>query len=143
MRRDNMEVINGLVYGPFKNEQEFKQAVMKVWKKNRPRSTYFEIENEEKEPGMPDELTINPSSPAHFTEFKYSDKHGVIEFKKSQPLFYRQHRDLPIQILAWDCRGEGRVVYLEPSEVIDAKTLRVPLPKDIGTTINHEPENDE
>jgi hypothetical protein len=120
-----MKIINGLVHGPFKNEQEFKQAVLKVWKKSNPEAVCFEIENEEKEPGMPDVLTINPSLPAHFTEFKYSDKHGVIEFKKSQPLFYRQHRDLLIQILAWDCRGEGRVVHLEPSEVINAKRLRI------------------
>jgi hypothetical protein len=103
------------------------------------RSTYFEIENEEKEPGMPDVLAINPSLPSYFTEFKCSDKHGVIEFRESQPRFYRQHRDLPIQILAWDCRGDGRVIHLEPSEVIDAKKLRIRLPQDISTTIDYEP----
>jgi hypothetical protein len=95
------------------------------------RHTSFEIENEEKEPGMPDVLTLIPDSPAFFTEFKYADKNGVIEFKKSQPLFYRQHCDLLIQILAWDGRAEGRVVYLDPSEVVDAKTLRITLPLEI------------
>jgi hypothetical protein len=139
-----MKIINGLVHGRFKNEQEFKHAVLKVWKENNLGSTYhFEIENEEKEPGMPDVLTIHPTLPAHFTEFKYSDKNGVIEFRKSQPLFYRQHSDLLIQILAWDCRGEGRVVHLEPSEVIGAKKLRILLPNDISAAINYEPEKDE
>jgi hypothetical protein len=135
-----MKVINGLVYGPFKDEQEFKHAVLKVWKRNNAESTCFEIENEEKEPGMPDVLTINSDLPAHFTEFKYSDERGVIRFKRTQPLFYRQHCDLLIQILAWDCRGEGRVVHLEPFEVI---TQRILLPKDISTAIEYEPENGE
>jgi hypothetical protein len=138
-----MKIINGLVHGCFKNEQEFKQAVLRVWKKNNLRNTYFEIENEEKEPGMPDVLTISPTLPAHFTEFKCSDKHGVIRFRESQPLFYRRHRDLRIQILAWDCRGEGRVVHLEPSEVTGAKTLRIPLPQSISAAADYEPENDE
>jgi hypothetical protein len=139
-----MKIINGLVHGRFKNEQEFKQAVLKVWNRNnKGYYTNFEIENEEKEAGMPDTLSISAEAPAYFTEFKYADKHGVIEFKKSQPLFYRQHRDLLIQILAWDCRGDGRVVHLEPSEVIDAKKLRIPLPQDISTAINYEPEDDE
>jgi hypothetical protein len=137
-----MKVINGLVHGPFKNEQEFKQAVLRVWKENIFGHTHFEIENEEKEPGMPDVLTINSSLPAYFTEFKCSDKHGVIEFRKSQPLFYRQHRDLLIQVLAWDCRGEGRVVHLEPSEIIDTKTLRILLPQDVSAVVEYDPKAD-
>jgi hypothetical protein len=137
-----MKIIDGLVHGPFKNEQEFKQAVLRVWKRDNLRHTFFEIENEEKEPGMPDVLALLPSAPAFFTEFKHSDKHGVIEFKKSQPLFYRQHRDLPIQILAWDCRGEGRVVHLEPSEIAGAKKLRIKLPLDISTIVDCKPEDD-
>jgi hypothetical protein len=138
-----MKIINGLVYGPFKNEQEFKQAVMKAWRKNYLEHTSFEIENEEKEPGMPDVLTLIPDCPSFFTEFKYADKNGVIEFRKSQPLFYRQHPDLRIQILAWDGRADGRVVHLDPSEVVDAKTLRVTLPADIGTVVDYDPEEDE
>jgi hypothetical protein len=137
-----MRTINGLVCGPFKNEQEFKQAVLKAWRKNTITLTYFEIENEEKEPGMPDVLAVFPSAPAFFTEFKYAGKNGVIEFQKSQPLFYRQHRDLHIQILAWDGRADGRVVYLDPSEVIAAKTLRITLPEDIDTAVNYDPEED-
>jgi hypothetical protein len=137
-----MKIINGLVYGPFKNEQEFKQAVLKVWRRDHPGQTFFEIENEEKEPGMPDVLVIHPSYPAVFAEFKYAGRNGAIEFRKSQPLFYRQHQDLYIQILAWDGREDGRVVYLDPSEVTGAKTLRITLPKDIGTVVDYEPEED-
>jgi hypothetical protein len=135
-----MKIINGLVYGPFKNEQEFKQAVLKAWRRNNSTLTSFEIENEEKEPGMPDVLTLVPDSPAHFTEFKYADKNGIIEFRKSQPLFYRQHRDIRIQILAWDGRTDGRMVHLEPSEVADAKALRITLPADIDTAVDYDPE---
>jgi hypothetical protein len=130
-------VITGLVDGPFKNEQEFKRAVLEIWNRDGSGCTCFEIENGEKEPGMPDVLAVSPFLPAFFTEFKYSGKDGVIEFRKSQPLFYKRHRDLLIHVLAWDCRGEGRVVYLEPSEVYGAKTLRVPLPRDIEAAFGY------
>jgi hypothetical protein len=138
-----MKIINGLVYGPFKNEQEFKQAVIKAWRKTDPLHTFFEIENEEKEPGMPDVLTVLPSAPAFFTEFKYADWNGVIEFRKSQPLFYRQHRGLLIQILAWDGRMGGRVIHLDPSEVVNTKSLRIPLPEHIDTAVEYDPEEGE
>jgi hypothetical protein len=135
-----MKVVLGLVYGPFKNEQEFKQAVLKAWRKRKLGDTFFEIENEEKEPGMPDVLAILPSSLPFFAEFKYADKNGVIEFQKSQPLFYRKHRTLRILIFAWDCRGEGRVVRLEPSEVIEAKSLRIKIPETIDTFLEYKTE---
>jgi hypothetical protein len=137
-----MKTIYGLVHGPFKNEQEFKLAVMRVWRKNNLRNTSFEIENEEKEPGMPDVLTLIPDAPAFFTEFKHAGKNGVIEFRKSQPLFYRQHRDMRIQILAWDGRADGRVVHIDPSEVVNAKTLRVTLPADIDEVVEYDPEEE-
>jgi hypothetical protein len=135
-----MKIIDGLVQGPFRNEQEFKQAVLRVWKKDCPESTDFEIENEEKEPGMPDVLTMSPSLPAFFTEFKYAGKDGVVGFQKSQPLFYRQHRSLLIQVLVWDCRMGGRVVHLAPAEVIAAKARRIKLPEDIDTAARYSPE---
>jgi hypothetical protein len=137
-----MKIINGLVRGPFKNEQEFKQAVMKAWRKNYLEHTSFDIETEETEPGMPDVLTIIPDSPSYFTEFKDAGKNGVIEFQKSQPLFYRQHRDLLIQILAWDSRADGRVVHLDPAEVVKAKSLRIPLPEAIDAAVDYNPEED-
>jgi hypothetical protein len=135
-----MKTIYGLVHGPFKNEQKFKQAVLKVWRRDHSRQTFFEIENEEKEPGMPDVLAMSPFYPALFTEFKYADRNGVIEFTKAQPRFYRQHPDLRIQILAWDGRDGGRVVRLDSSEVVNAKTLRIVLPEAISTAVDYDPE---
>jgi hypothetical protein len=134
-----MKIINGFVRGPFKNEREFKQAVLKSWGRCWPGYTFFEIENEEKEPGMPDVLAVSSFLPACFTEFKYADKRGIIEFQKSQPHFYRRHSGLLIQILAWDCRMGGRMVCLESSEASDAKALRILLPLDISAVINYKP----
>jgi hypothetical protein len=135
-----MKIINDMVHGPFKNEQEFKQAVLKVWRRDHSGQTFFEIENEEKEPGMPDVLAMSPFYPASFTECKYADRNGVIEFTKAQPRFYRQHLDLRIQILAWDGRADGRVVHLDPSEVVRAKSLRVTIPAGIDTAVDYDPE---
>jgi hypothetical protein len=137
-----MKIIDELVYGPFKDEQDFKHSILKVWRRDHPKQTFFEIENEEKEPGMPDVLAVHPSCSAFFTEFKYA-RNGVIEFRKSQPLFYRQHPDVLMQILAWDGRAGGRVVHLEPAEVVGAKSLRITLPEDIDEIVDYEPEEDE
>jgi hypothetical protein len=132
-----MRIVDGLVRGPFKNEQEFKRTVLEAMKKYEPNHTCFEIENEEKEPGMPDVLSISYSLPAYLTEFKYSDRHGAVEFTKAQPLFYRRHcYSIRIQILAWDCRMGGRVVRIEPAEVISAKALRITIPADIGAVFH-------
>jgi hypothetical protein len=123
-------IIMNFVSGPFKDEQEFKQAVLKKWRTGVLGYTYFELENEEKEPGMPDVLAIS-SFQAGFFEFKYADQDGVITFQKSQPLFYKQHEDIPIDIIAWDSRFGGRIVKLHPSEVINAKSLRIQLPESV------------
>jgi hypothetical protein len=120
------------VQGPFKDEQEFKQAVLKKWKESGVRHTSFELENEEKEPGMPDVITLLRFQPAFFAEFKYADKNGVIEFRKSQPLFYQQHRDIDIRIFAWDGRMGGRTIYLDAWEVLAAKSLRIKIPEKLG-----------
>jgi hypothetical protein len=132
-----MRIIKGLVPGPFGNEQSFKRAVLQTCSTYEPKTTLFEIENEEKEPGMPDVLAVHPSLPATFIEFKYANKNGVIEFQYSQPRFYRQHDDLNIQILAWDGRMGGRVIFIEPSEVVAAKSLRIALPEDIPDVLEY------
>ena len=125
-----MRIITELVTGPFKNEQEFKHAVLKVWEQENKTSllsyTNFEIENEEKEPGMPDVLAICAVRPAYFIEFKFVGSNGVIEFQKSQPLFYKKHSNLFIQILVWDVRYSC-VVCLESTEVVARKALRFTL----------------
>jgi hypothetical protein len=138
-----MKIINGLVRGPFKNEQAFKQAVLTAWdQNNKGRYTNFEIENEEKEAGMPDTLSMSAEAPAYFTEFKYAGKNGVIEFTRAQPLFYKQHPGLYIQILAWDARY-NRVIAVQPAEVVSKKSLRITLPEHIGIVDDYHPEDDE
>jgi len=121
-----MKIIEGLVNGPFKSEDAFKAAVLKVWRKTMPQATFFEIENEEKEPGMPDVLKMSRSSPAVFIEFKIADYSGHVMFQKTQPLFYKLHRDLWIHILVWD-PNMNRVVSMDPYEIIEAKKLRVKI----------------
>ena len=123
-----MKIIKGLVNGPFKDEAAFKAAVIKAWKKQAPWFTRFEIENPEKEPGMPDVLSISNKLPAFFTEFKISNDKGVIEFQKTQPSFYRRNSDLNIDILAWDVPRK-RVVHITPQEVTEAKSLFIAIPE--------------
>jgi len=127
-----MNVIAGLVEGPFTDEAAFKAAVLKVWDKRSSDYTRFQIENEEKEPGMPDVLSISglPYCPAHFTEFKITDAEGAVTFRKTQPLFYKRHSDLRIEVLVWDV-PRGRVVRIMPQEVVAAKTLRITIPEEV------------
>jgi hypothetical protein len=118
------------VTGPYKDEQAFKKDVMKSFKDDDPSSAVFEIENEEKEPGMPDLLSVGQDLPAFFTETKYADKNGVIGFQKSQPRFYQNNPDLLIQILAWDT-PRNRCVHISPEEVVAAKSLKMTIPDEV------------
>jgi hypothetical protein len=122
-----MRELKDFVTGPFKNERDFKQAVKAAIEKQG--NTCLEIENEEKEPGMPDLLVINTHTEecfgvASFVEIKYASMAGTIRFEKSQPLFYRKHPELSIDILVWD---NGRVVQLLVEEVLAARSLRMSL----------------
>jgi len=125
-----MKIIEGLVKGPFKDEDSFKAAVIKAWRKPYNAFKRFEIENEEKEPGMPDVLSMSNKLPAFFTEFKISDNKSVITFQPTQPLFYKRNAELHIDILAWDAPRK-RVVHIKPSEVLDTKGLKFMIPEDI------------
>jgi hypothetical protein len=119
----------GFVTGPFSSEAAFKAAVIAWWRRMLSASSVFEIENEEKEPGMPDVLMTSLRDPALFVEFKVSDKRGVIEFQRSQPLFYlRNAGKVRITILAWDVPGD-RVVEIAPWEVVEAKSLKLKIPE--------------
>jgi hypothetical protein len=84
------------------------------------------IETEETEPGFPDVAGFSANCYI-LTEFKVSDAKGVIEFQKSQPLFYRKHPKLRIGILAWDVPGK-RVVSISPQEILEAKALKFKIP---------------
>jgi hypothetical protein len=47
---------------------------------------------------------------------------SVIRFTKAQPLFYRQHKDLHIDILAWDVPRK-RVVQISPADVFTCRPV--------------------
>jgi len=116
------------VGGPFKDEAEFKRAYLRFCQEETPKTVRFEIENEEKTPGMPDILSISDKR-AFFTELKVSDKKGVIKFEKSQPLFYKRYGGvIDIIILAWDKRF-NRIIRIEPEEIVSAKSLRLKIPE--------------
>lgn len=121
--------INGLVTGPYKPGQEtkFKADVLKVWESRNVGWEHFKIETEETEPGFPDVAGFSANCYA-LTEFKVSDANGVITFEKSQPLFYKKHSRLRINILAWDVPG-NRVVSISPQEITASKTLKFKIPK--------------
>lgn len=126
-----MKLVMGLVPGPYISETEYKGAVISRLSSLFPSSgRWFSIESEETEPGFPDKIRISSDRPSKLLEFKYA-KHGVIEFQKSQPLFYRQHRDdgFDMWILAWDNRF-GRSVLISPAEVVAAKRLSMTLPEE-------------
>ena len=127
-----MVITNSLVTGPFKDEEAFKAALLAKWRKNNNSIYYFEIENEEKEPGMPDVLAMpfTPlKTPAWFYEFKISDDNGFIKFEKSQPLFYKRYKNLVIRIIAWDKR-HNRIIIIDVKELTSLKkSLTFKLPE--------------
>jgi hypothetical protein len=120
-----MRIIEGLVTrNTFRNEADFKRAVVKTWQQSL-LYRVIELENEEKAPGMPDVLLISQTLPAILTEFKIASINGYIKFQKTQPLFYRQNRGLLISILAWDTPWH-RAVLVEPSDVTSL-SVRIPV----------------
>ena len=125
-----MYELPNFVQGPFKDEADFKAAVLEMWRKKFPKITRFEIENEEKEPGMPDCLSIMPGCRCFFTEFKVSSGNGVITFEKTQPHFYALHQKLPISIIAWDSQY-NRAVQIDTVEILAAKSLKFQIPKEL------------
>ena len=127
--------IKNLCNGPYKNEAEFKAALIKQFAKIYPNVTIFQIENEEKEPGMPDILFCSNHSPSVWTEVKISDKNGRIEFQPSQPLWYKKHHQTQnIQILAWDVRFK-RVVAMYPEDIVSLKKTSFQLPGENDITL--------
>jgi hypothetical protein len=121
--------INGLVSGPYAPGQEdkFKADVLKVWEGRNDGWEHLKIETEETEPGFPDVVSFSANCYT-LTEFKVSNAKGVIEFQMSQPLFYKKHPKLRIDILAWDVPGK-RVVSISPQEIISGKSLKFKIPK--------------
>lgn len=106
----------------FKNEQDFKRAWIEYLHKTEP-CTVFEVENEEKEPGFPDVLCINrQTGRATFYEIKLARKSGLFKFEPTQPLFYKQHPELDISVVVFDC--EQKVVTVAKAEWTLKEVLR-------------------
>ena len=120
------KIITDFVSGPFKNEAEFKKAFLAKMRQKHKNITFFEIENEEKSPGMPDIIATSYEAPSVWTEIKYAGKDGKIKFQPSQPLWYKQNKTLRIQIVVWDSR-RGQCIYLPKEDVIKAKALVIPV----------------
>lgn len=102
----------------FKNEQDFK-----VWFMNTHRylKAWFEVENEEKEPGFPDVLAIANDDTAHFYETKIAWKGGRFKFEETQPRFFRCHPQLNIKVVVFDM--ETRMLYVIPAALATAAVL--------------------
>lgn len=93
-------------------EQEFKREMIRTKRMLHPARSYFEVENEEKEPGFPDTLEVfEKNKHARFVEYKVSDDKGIIEFEKGQPLFYRRNQSLDIRIIAWSVPDNTYYVF--------------------------------
>jgi hypothetical protein len=133
-----MKVIDGLVPGPYRPGQEdkLKADVIKAWERRYEEWEHMQVENEEKEPGFPDVISLSLKCYL-LTEFKVSDRDGVIEFQKTQPLFYRRHPNLRIDILAWDVPGQ-RLVSISPREIVKTKMLKFNVSKFMGRDIHND-----
>ncbi|GHT59524.1 hypothetical protein FACS1894109_15610 [Spirochaetia bacterium] len=120
----------GLVPGPYSpgEEARFKADAIKAIEAGWRRPTCFKIETEETEPGFPDVLML-ANKTYDMYEFKVSDSKGIIKFQKTQPLFYKRHSDLNIEILAWDVPN-NRAVNISPDEIVAAKALKFQIPKE-------------
>jgi len=134
-----MRIVAGLVQGPFTGETPFKTASVRMLSFLHPDFSWFCIETEETIPGFPDVIKVPRGhalgSFSRFFEFKCSNEYGVIKFKKSQPLFYRQnYLQHVIDILAWDKRY-SRVVMISAAEVLERKSLTFRLPDDAPIAI--------
>lgn len=95
----------------FRNEQDFK--VWQIHEFRRYCKAVFEIENEEKEPGFPDVLTIDNDDRAHFYEFKVAKKGGRFTFEPTQPRFFKLYPYLDIHVMIWD--AERHELYCIPA----------------------------
>ena len=108
-------------------EQIFKRDVTRYWK-----DCGFDciwLENSETASGAPDTIVFMRSHVFLF-EFKVSDKGGYVRFQKTQPLYYQQHKNLRIKIIAFDIPS-NKVVIRDANEVVEYiktyNTLNVPL----------------
>lgn len=95
-------------YNKCKNEQDFKMAWFKKFKKYY--ADMFCIETEETVGGFPDVMAIGYNQKAHFFEFKFT-KTGKIKFQPTQPAFYKQHNTMDITVVALWVKDDKAVPY--------------------------------
>lgn len=128
-----MKLISGFgLSGPFKSEQEFKMKwIDQVRTRCYAGSTFFEIENEEKEPGFPDVMRHSFNRQCDFYEMKLSDSKGNFTMQKTQPIFYRLHPDLEINVMVWHS-GENRLYQISSTEIYKAVLRKNTLTLKIG-----------
>jgi hypothetical protein len=86
-----------------------------------PPRAFFEIENEEKEPGFPDTLLVNADNRALFFEFKVAYKSGRFTMEPTQPRFFKEHPNLSIFVVVWD--AEKSMEYVIGADTIADKVL--------------------
>lgn len=106
--------------GPFRNEQDFKNAWLGWLRYNGRYTDVFEVENEEKVPGFPDVLCIHNDGTAEFHEMKLADKSGRFKMERTQPRFYVWHPHLNISVVVW-CDGK---VWMIPAQCIAMRALK-------------------
>ena len=123
-----MRIDNGCpeLSGPFRNEQQFKDAWIRYLRRTRRYVDIFEVENEEKVPGFPDVLCIRNDGHAEFYEMKLADKHGGFRLERTQPHFYVTHPALDVYVVVW---SQGQT-YIFPAlrlalETQDTVSLRL------------------
>lgn len=125
-------VIGQFVNGPFDTERRYQNVCMEKLKLIYPEDTFVRLETEETESGIPDVVRLSPVRSSLQIEFKVSNDIGNISFKKSQPLWYRQHSDLHVVIVAWDKRF-NRSVLITADEIVKNASRRFNLPEELPT----------
>jgi hypothetical protein len=121
--------MNETVKGPYwvGEEARFKRDTLRAWEARNDGWRYFCIESPGTADGFPDVAGLSETGEYRLFEFKVSDARGVIHFQRTQPLFYKQNIGLAMVVLAWDVSRQ-RAVFLDPKEVVAAKSLRYKLP---------------
>lgn len=113
--------------GPFRNEQDFKNAWLGRLRRSGKYIDVFEVENEEKVPGFPDVLCIRNDGRAELHEMKLADKSGRFKMERTQPRFYVRHPNLCIAVVVW-CDGK---VWMITAQDIALRAL-----EDVSVSMN-------
>ena len=122
--RGTKQVISALGHS-YRNEQAFKIGWMQHISKTEP-CDVFEVENEEKEPGFPDVLSINrDTGVATLYEIKVAREGGIFRFEKTQPRFYMTHPQLNILVVVFD--AQKREITVANAQWVLKEVLRTGL----------------